>query len=166
MPKILVVDDDLTVQLVLRHLLERENCEVRVVGDGEEALLEVHRWHPDLMICDWMMPRLDGLEVCRRVKTNPELATTFVILLTAREQVSDRVRGLDAGADEFLTKPIEVEELLARVRAGLRSRQLTQQLSQANQHLAALVEVQRRLLAFNSDDNCYDQIVELLGYDI
>lgn len=163
MPKILVVDDDLTVQLVLRHLLEGENCEVRVVGDGEEALLEVQRWHPDLMICDWMMPRLDGLEVCRRVKTNPELATTFVILLTAREQVSDRVRGLDAGADEFLTKPIEVEELLARVRAGLRSRQLTQQLSQANEHLAALVEVQRRLLAFNSDDNCYDQIVELLG---
>ncbi|MBD2043259.1 ATP-binding protein [Microcoleus sp. FACHB-672] len=163
MSKILVVDDDLTIQLVLRHLLERENCEVRVVGDGEEALLEVHRWHPDLMICDWMMPRLDGLEVCRRVKTNPKLATTFVILLTAREQVSDRVRGLDAGADEFLTKPIEPEELLARVRAGLRSRQLTQQLSQANQHLAALVEVQRRLLAFNSDDNCYNQIVELLG---
>lgn len=163
MPKILVVDDDLTVQLVLRHLLEGENCEVRVVGDGEEALLEVDRWHPDLMICDWMMPRLDGIEVCRRVKTHPDLATTFVILLTAREQLSDRVKGLDAGADEFLTKPIEIEELLARVRAGLRSRLLTQQLSQANQHLAALVEVQRQLLAFHSDGNSYNQILALLG---
>ncbi len=135
MANILVVDDDLTVQLVLQDLLESEGHEVTVAPDGSEALELALRLHPDVMICDWMMPVIDGIELCRRVKASPELAATFFILLTAREQLSDRVKGLDAGADEFLSKPIETEELLARVRAGLRSRSLTLQLSKTLQEL-------------------------------
>lgn len=136
MAKILVVDDDLTVQLVLKNLLTRQGHEVAIAQNGEEALRYVKLLYPDLIICDWIMPRLDGLEVCRQVKADPELATTFIILLTMRDQITDRVQGLDAGADEFISKPIDVEELLARVRAGLRSRQLTRQLSQALCHFS------------------------------
>jgi two-component system NtrC family sensor kinase len=147
MAKILVVDDDLTVQLVLKNLLTNQGHEVAIAPNGEEALLQVKLLYPDLMICDWIMPRLDGLEVCRQVKADPELATTFIILLTMRDQITDRVQGLDAGADEFISKPIDVEELLARVRAGLRSRQLTQQLSQALRQLqqtqAQLVQTEK-----------------------
>jgi len=147
MAKILVVDDDLTVQLVLKNLLTSQDHEVAIAENGEDALHQVQWLHPDLMICDWIMPRLDGLEVCRQVKADPELATTFIILLTMRDQITDRVQGLDAGADEFISKPIDVEELLARVRAGLRSRQLTQQLSQALRQLqqtqAQLVQTEK-----------------------
>ena len=147
MAKILVVDDDLTVQLVLKNLLTSQSHGVAIANNGEEALRQVKLFHPDLIICDWIMPRLDGLEVCRQVKADPELATTFIILLTMRDQITDRVQGLDAGADEFISKPIDMEELLARVRAGLRSRQLTQQLSQALRQLqqtqAQLVQTEK-----------------------
>ena len=135
MAHILVVDDDLTIQLVLKNLLTKQGHEVTIAQNGEEGLEQVKLGHPDLMICDWMMPCLDGLEVCRRVKADPEIASTFLILLTMRDQTMDRVQGLDAGADEFISKPIDIEELLARVRAGLRSRQLTQQLNQALRQL-------------------------------
>ncbi|HBB32333.1 MAG TPA: hybrid sensor histidine kinase/response regulator [Cyanobacteria bacterium UBA8803] len=147
MAKILVVDDDLTVQLVLRNLLKNQGHEVMIAQNGEEGLQKAKLMHPDLMICDWVMPHLDGLEVCRRVKADPELATTFLILLTMRDQIPDRIEGLDAGADEFISKPIMTEELLARVRAGLRSSQLTQQLSQALRQLqrtqAQLVQTEK-----------------------
>ncbi|MBE9128261.1 MULTISPECIES: sensor histidine kinase [unclassified Coleofasciculus] len=131
MAKILVIDDDLTVQLVLKNLLQSQGHEVTIAQNGEEGLYKAKVLHPELIICDWVMPRLNGVEVCRRIKADPQLATTFLILLTMRDQVTDRVEGLDAGADEFISKPIKTEELLARVRAGLRSCQLTQQLNQA-----------------------------------
>lgn len=170
MAKILIVDDDVTVQLVLQDLLESEGHDVAVAFDGDEGLRLAREMEPDLMICDWMMPGLDGLEVCRQVKSDPGLSPMFFILLTAREEVGDRVKGLNTGADDFLSKPIETEELLARVRAALRLHGLTQQLSQANQQLEALVEVQRRLLAYKSDNvadeppgHPYTQILEPLG---
>lgn len=131
MAKILVVDDDVMVQIILSNLLETEKHEVAIASDGETGLQLVEEIRPNLIICDWMMPGLDGLEVCRRLKANPELAPTFFILLTSRERVSDRVKGLDAGADDFLSKPIEPEELQARVRAGLRLHQLNQRLTEA-----------------------------------
>lgn len=124
-----------------------QGYEVTLAKDGAEGLQLAEELHPDLIVCDWMMPLVDGVEVCRRIKAHPILATTFFILLTVRGQVDDRIQGLDSGADEFLSKPIESDELLARVRAGLRLRQLTQQLSQANQQLSALVEVQQQLLS-------------------
>ncbi|MDB9511805.1 response regulator [Kamptonema animale CS-326] len=135
MAKILVIDDDVTVQIVLQDLLESEGHEVAIAFDGQDGLSQAHHRPPDLIICDWMMPYIDGLEVCRQLKANPELATVFFILLTAREELDDRVKGLDNGADDFLSKPIETEELLARVRAGLRLRGLTQQLERTLQDL-------------------------------
>ncbi|MEQ8751990.1 MAG: response regulator [Coleofasciculus sp. G1-WW12-02] len=131
MAKILAVDDDITVQIILQELLESEGHEVLLAEDGEAALLKTKKLQPDLIICDWMMPKLDGLEVCRRIKADPQLATIFLILLTIREHVADRVQGLDSGADDFLSKPIEPSELQARVRSGLRLSQLNKQFSQA-----------------------------------
>ncbi|MEQ8462022.1 sensor histidine kinase [Coleofasciculus sp. E1-EBD-02] len=135
MAKILAVDDDITVQIILQELLESEGHEVLLADDGEAALQQTQKLKPDLIICDWMMPKLDGLELCRRIKADPQLATIFLILLTIREQVADRVQGLDSGADDFLSKPIEPSELQARVRSGLRLCQLNKQLSQALHHL-------------------------------
>ncbi len=163
MAKILVIDDDITVQLVLVHLLKREGHQVSTATDGQTGLELAKQQHPDAIVCDWMMPGLDGLEVCRQVNADPDLATAFFILLTAREDVDDRVKGLDAGADEFLSKPIEAEELLARMRAGLRSRRLTQQVAHTNQYLAALVEVQNLLLACNGHCSLYNQAIATLG---
>jgi len=131
MAKILAVDDDITVQIILQELLESEGHEVLLADDGEAALRQTQKLQPDLIICDWMMPKLDGLEVCRRIKADPQLATIFLILLTIREQIADRVQGLDSGADDFLSKPIEPNELQARVRSGLRLRKSNKQLSQA-----------------------------------
>ncbi len=147
MSKILVIDDDGVTRLLLKRNLQMQGYDVSLAKNGAEGLRLAQELHPDLIVCDWMMPLVDGVEVCRRIKADPILATTFFILLTVRGQVDDRIQGLDSGADEFLSKPIESDELLARVRAGLRLRQLTQQLSQANQQLSALVEVQQQLLS-------------------
>lgn len=135
MATILLVDDDITTQMILQDALESEGHEVSTADDGEAALLMARELHPNLMICDWMMPEMDGLTVCQQVKADPDLATTFFILLTAREQVEDLVEALDSGADEFLSKPVEIKELLARVRAGLRIQSLTRKLSQTNQQV-------------------------------
>ncbi|EKQ70646.1 serine phosphatase RsbU, regulator of sigma subunit [Leptolyngbyaceae cyanobacterium JSC-12] len=126
--KILVIEDDRTAQLVLTKMLEEQGYDVTVASDGVEGLEQARHFHPALIICDWIMPRLDGLEVCRQVKADPELSTIFFILLTARGGVEDRVQGLDNGADEFLTKPVEMSELRARVKAGLRLNRVYQAL--------------------------------------
>ncbi|MCP2731839.1 sensor histidine kinase [Limnofasciculus baicalensis] len=143
MAKILVIDDDVTVQLVLKNLLKSHGYEVTIAQNGEEGLYQAQLIQPDLIICDWMMPYLDGLEVCRRVKANPDLSSTFLILLTMRDAICDRVKGLDGGADEFISKPIQPDDLLARVRAGLRSSQLIQQL---DRDLRQLRETQAELI--------------------
>ncbi|WP_019500679.1 SpoIIE family protein phosphatase [Pseudanabaena sp. PCC 6802] len=142
MSKILIVDDDVIVQMVLKKALVEQGYEVVVAKNGEEGIEQAIAHHPALIICDWMMPGTDGLEVCRQIKQNESLSTTFFILLTARSDVKDRVRGLDNGADDFLSKPIEFTELTARVRAGLRLYQLNQDLREQKQ----LVEKQKRLL--------------------
>jgi len=128
MVKILVVEDDRTTQLVLRQMLEKQGYEVATANDGVEGMELAHNFRPALIICDWIMPRLDGLEVCRQIKADAELSTIYFILLTARGAVEDRVQGLDSGADEFLAKPIDLSELRARVRAGLRLNRVYQAL--------------------------------------
>lgn len=127
MAKILVVDDDVAIRTMLERALKRV-YEVVVASDGEEGLFLARQLHPAMVICDWMMPGIDGLEVCRQIKMLPELSTTFFILLTSLGSVDDRVKGLDAGADDFLCKPIEINELQARVRAGMRLHQLSHDL--------------------------------------
>jgi len=116
--KILVVEDDVQISRVLELELKHEGYEVETARDGltglERALKE-----PDLIILDWMLPKLDGLEVLRRIRTKSQ---TPVIMLTAKDRIPDRVSGLDTGADDYLSKPFSIEELLARVRARLRDR--------------------------------------------
>lgn len=116
--RILVVDDDRAVRESLRRSLEFNGYQVDLAGDGAEALEKVATDRPDAMVLDVMMPRLDGLEVARRLRgTGDDLP---ILVLTARDAVSDRVAGLDAGADDYLPKPFELDELLARIRALLR----------------------------------------------
>ncbi|WP_413199086.1 SpoIIE family protein phosphatase [Nostoc piscinale] len=142
MVKILVIDDDPIVQAVLKRTLQNQGYEITVATNGKEGIIQARLLRPALIICDWVMSYLDGLEVCRQIKADPELATTFFILLTAkgaaRGEEEDRVRGLDAGADEFISKPIEMNELKARVRAGLRLHQLNQDLHSQKQALEIL----------------------------
>lgn len=148
--KILVIDDDTTVQELLKRTLKKQGYEVTVASDGEEGVKLAEELKPALIICDWIMPRLTGIEVCCQVKTNPTLSTTFFILLTSLDSVADRVKGLDAGADDFISKPIELPELKARVRAGLRLHQLSRDLQQQKQlletELAEAAEYVRSLL--------------------
>ncbi len=118
--KILVVDDERAVRESLRRALELEGYEIELAGDGKEALATLGRddSQPDAVILDVLMPGVDGLEVCRRLRATGNHVP--VLMLTARDEVENRVAGLDAGADDYVTKPFALEELLARVRALLR----------------------------------------------
>ncbi|MGB3510963.1 MAG: SpoIIE family protein phosphatase [Microcoleaceae cyanobacterium] len=138
MYKILVIDDDTAIQELLKRVLRKQGYEVTVASNGEEGFQQAQKFQPALIICDWIMPRLTGIEVCRRVKACPDLSTTFFILLTSLGTVQEnRVKGLDAGADDFISKPIEMNELKARVRSGLRLHQLSQDLQTQKQLLEA-----------------------------
>ncbi len=129
MPRILIIDDDPAIRLLLERTLRKHGYEILVAVDGRAGFQMAQTEQPDLIICDWMMPHQDGIEVCRLVKEESSLSSTFFILLTSLGSVADRVKGLDAGADDFLSKPIEMTELQARVRAGLRLHQLNRDLN-------------------------------------
>ncbi|MEM1391836.1 MAG: SpoIIE family protein phosphatase [Cyanobacteria bacterium P01_D01_bin.116] len=135
--QILVIDDDPAVQILLKRMLEKQGYEVVAVSNGENGIAQAIVSNPALIICDWLMPGLSGLDVCRYIKKDPNLSTTFFILLTSLDSVADRVKGLDAGADDFITKPIEQNEMQARVRAGLRLHQMSQDLKAQKQILEA-----------------------------
>jgi DNA-binding response OmpR family regulator len=117
--RVLVVEDDEDIALVLQRALRMEGYEVRVAGDGEAALDEATRFHPDLVILDLGLPKLDGMEVARQLRGADDVP---ILMLTARDALGSRVEGLDAGADDYLVKPFERQELLARLRALLRRR--------------------------------------------
>ena len=117
-PRVLVVDDDRAVRDSLRRSLEFNGYEVALAGDGAEGLVAVGSQHPDVVVIDVMMPRLDGIETTRALRAAGN--DVPILVLTARDAVGDRVEGLDAGADDYLTKPFALEELLARLRALLR----------------------------------------------
>lgn len=114
---ILIVEDEQNVARFIQLELEHEGYEVMTASDGEEAftLFQQRKW--DLLLLDWMIPKLDGLEVCRRIRKNH---STPIIIITARDYIGDKIAGLDTGADDYLTKPFEIEELLARIRSLLR----------------------------------------------
>ncbi|MBT3360415.1 MAG: phosphate regulon transcriptional regulator PhoB [Rhodospirillales bacterium] len=118
--QILIVEDEAVLVTMLRYNLEADGYRVEEAGDGEEALLKIEQCKPDLILLDWMLPRLSGLDVCRRIREKPETEGIPVIMLTARGEESDRVRGLDTGADDYVTKPFSPKELLARIRSLLR----------------------------------------------
>ena len=117
-PLILVAEDDRAVRTALERALDLEGYRVHAVGDGEALLAAVAEVHPDLIVLDVMMPRLDGLSACRRLRSQGD--RTPILVLTARAEIPDRVSGLDAGADDYLPKPFALDELLARIRALLR----------------------------------------------
>lgn len=119
-PSVLVAEDERALVTLLRYNLEREGYRVLVAMDGEEALLVAEEERPDLVLLDWMLPQLSGIEVCRRLRGRQETRNVPIIMLTARGEESDRIRGLDTGADDYLTKPFSMMELLARLRAVMR----------------------------------------------
>lgn len=118
--RVLVVEDEDALSALLEYNLGKEGFAVRISGDGEDALLAVEEEKPDLVLLDWMLPGLSGIELCRRIRARPDTRDTPVIMLTARGEEEDRIRGLDTGADDYLTKPFSIPELIARVRALLR----------------------------------------------
>src|SRR5215210_7523674 len=119
-PRILIVEDEEALTLLLRYNLEAEGYEVESVARGDEAETRFKEKLPDLVILDWMLPGLSGIELCRRLRARTESKLLPIIMLTARGEESERVRGLATGADDYVVKPFSVPELLARVRALLR----------------------------------------------
>lgn len=117
MSKILIVEDEKKIARFLELELQHEGYEVRTAGDGRTGLVQALTWQPDLMILDLMLPELSGIEVCRRLRHESDVP---IIMLTAKDDVSDKVMGLDMGADDYMTKPFAIEELLARIRVGLK----------------------------------------------
>lgn len=117
---ILVVEDEDSLATLLQYNLAKEGYEVALSGDGEEALLLIDERMPDLVLLDWMLPTLSGIEVCRRLRQRSQTRNLPILMLTARAEESDRIRGLDTGADDYLIKPFSMVELCARIRAVLR----------------------------------------------
>jgi diguanylate cyclase (GGDEF)-like protein len=134
----LVADDDPIITAILSHTLARSGIEVTVAHDGDVAWQVLNGLHPPaLAILDWMMPNLDGLELCRRIRSTPRLAGTYVILVTGRDSREDLVKGLEAGADDYMVKPIDVVELQARIGVGLRVATLQRNLTRTVTKLRA-----------------------------
>lgn len=119
-PHVLVVEDEPAQREVLCYNLEAEGFRVTTAGNGEDGLLMVQEDPPDVMVLDWMLPSVSGIEVCRQMKARPDTRAIAVIMLSARSEEVDRVRGLETGADDYVVKPYAVSELLARVRTQLR----------------------------------------------
>ncbi|MDB6181107.1 phosphate regulon transcriptional regulator PhoB [Paracoccus fistulariae] len=119
-PCVLVVEDEGAQREVLQYNLEAEGFTVVVADNGEDALLLVQEEQPDLLVLDWMLPKVSGIEVCRQVKSDPATRSIPIIMLSARSEEGDRVRGLETGADDYVVKPYSVVELMARLRTQLR----------------------------------------------
>lgn len=119
-PRILLVEDDANLVELIRYNLDKEGFDVVSTPDGEEALVLAEEERPDVVVLDWMIANLSGIEVCRRLRRAPETSSLPIIMLTARAEEGDRIRGLETGADDYVTKPFSPRELVARVRALLR----------------------------------------------
>lgn len=119
-PYVLIVEDEPGIVEMLRYNLEAAGLEASVAMDGDEALISIAERTPDLVLLDWMLPGTSGIEVCRQLRRKPDTRNLPVIMLTARGEEADRVRGLESGADDYVTKPFSPSELVARVRAVLR----------------------------------------------
>jgi two-component system, OmpR family, phosphate regulon response regulator PhoB len=122
-PLVLIVEDEAPLVTMLRYNLEREGFQVCEAADGEEALVQIAERKPDLVLLDWMLPLVSGIEVCRRIRRSSETRSLPVVILTARGEETDRVRGLDSGADDYVVKPFSPSELVARLRAVMRRAQ-------------------------------------------
>ncbi|MEQ1706139.1 MAG: phosphate regulon transcriptional regulator PhoB [Rickettsiales bacterium] len=117
---VLIVEDEIAIVTLLRYNLEREGFRVFSTGDGEEAIGMVKDYKPDIIVLDWMLPSMSGIDICKQLRWNQDTKGIPVIMLSARGEESDRIRGLDAGADDYLVKPFSPAELIARIRAVFR----------------------------------------------
>ncbi len=135
-PKIVIADDnDQNVELLEAYLSDFD-CEIRTAHDGEETLEVVEQFAPDLLLLDVMMPRLSGFEVCKKIRANPRSKDLLILMITALNEAADFERGVQAGTDDFLTKPVNKVELLCRIRSLLRVRHLKSQLDRTLAYLA------------------------------
>ncbi len=149
--RILVVDDDPADRLLLKRLLGSQGYDVREVADGESALAELRRDPPDLVILDVLLPRVDGYDVCRRLKGDPRTRLIPVIMITGLDHFEARLRGVDLGVDDFLVKPYRFEELRARVRSLLSLKRFTDELEHAEAVLAGMARVVEIRDAYTGD---------------
>ncbi len=136
--KILIVEDEEDTRYILDRLLSKNNYEVKTAINGEDAVKCLADFKPKVIIADWTMPIIDGIELCNIIKKDERYKLIYYILLTARASLKDRITGLDIGADEFLVKPIENQELLARIRSGIRIHNLQEELTQIEHNKAVL----------------------------
>ena len=118
--RLLLIEDDPAITELIRYNVEKVGFRLEAVEDGEDGLMLAETTSPDLVLLDWMLPNLSGIEICRRLRSNPETQNIPIIMLTARGEETDRVRGLDTGADDYVTKPFSPKELISRIKAVLR----------------------------------------------
>ncbi len=138
--KILIVEDEKNTRYIFERLLSKNNFDVRAVTNGEEALSELQNFSPKVILADWTMPIMDGLKLCNIVKNDEKLRLIYFIILTAKTSLRDRIKGLDVGADDFLLKPIENQELIARIKSGIRIYNLQSEL-RIIEHSKAIIEL-------------------------
>ncbi|MBN1845437.1 MAG: response regulator [Sedimentisphaerales bacterium] len=143
---ILIVDDNAQNAELLEAYLEPLEGTVRIASDGQEALDQVEKKHPDIILLDIMMPRMSGFEVCRRLKSQPETRDIPIVIVTALNELADVERGVDSGADDFLSKPINKLELLTRVKSLLRVRHLKSELERTLSYLAEIEGEEKRYI--------------------
>ncbi len=136
--KVLLVDDDANARMILNRVLSKAGYEIREAGNGREAIQATKDFKPDVMLIDWMMPEMDGEQLAKWVRNDPEFRFIHIILLTAKGDIKDRVRGLQAGADDYITKPAPHQEILARVESGMRVRRLHSEIEQLSRRVALL----------------------------
>lgn len=117
---IMVIEDEEALALMLRYNLEKEGYTVMVEPKGSKALAEIERHHPSVVLLDWMLPELSGVEICKLIRSKPDIKSIPIIMLTAKGEEEDKIKGLNAGADDYVTKPFSIPELLARVKTQLR----------------------------------------------
>lgn len=118
--KVLIVEDEVAIVTLLRYNLEKEGFKVVSTGDGEEAVQMVKEHRPDIIVLDWMLPGMTGVEICKHIRWNNEIKSTPIIMLSARGEEGDRIRGLDSGADDYMVKPFSPPELISRINAVFR----------------------------------------------
>ena len=160
MATILIVDDEPMLRQMVREHLERHGLQIEEAENGQEALEFAHRVNPDLILLDIMLPDLDGLQVCQTLREHEATRAIPVVLLTSKDGLEDRIRGLDAGANDFLTKPVQPGELLARVKAHLRTRELWEELEQRQKDLAQLLELSKAVASTLRPSEIFHLIVE------
>ncbi len=120
MSLVMVIEDEEAIAMMLTYNLEKEGFKVEVVSNGLNAVKEVERLKPSVILLDWMLPEISGVEICRIIRSKPEIKNIPIIMLTAKSQEEDKVKGLSSGADDYVTKPFSIPELMARVKTNMR----------------------------------------------